>query len=268
MRAETSARLPRLEILDATMNGIGPAGVAALARATLGGSGAPALRELRLAGNVVGRGGRASVGSRVRGTFTIRTLSLLSNACCTLLSVPRVMETWARRRWRGRCRDPAGGSRVARSTSPPTTSANAAPRFASGGEIVGFSVVASADAGNAHQVGQPSWRAATPRRRYRRWRTTSRPLAVSVDWTCGYNSLGDAGALAVAAAVARAAATATRDEDEDDEAAALLPPNEAAALLPPNAAAALLPPNAAAASNWTYSETRSETPARWRWRRR
>ena len=32
----------------------------------------------------------------------------------------------------------------------------------------------------------------------------------------GYNSLGDAGRLAVAAAVARAAATATRDEDEDE----------------------------------------------------
>ena len=272
--AETSDAFARLEILDATMNGIGPAGVAALARATLGGSGAPALRELRLAGNPVGAAGARAL-ARACATpsdsnLSPPTLETLTLGSARLGVVGAAAVAWAMSRPRGRL------ARVARLdlSANDIGECGAAIRV-TGGEIVGF----GGDGGAAKsppgtrttpppERGRRPPGTRTPRRRYRRWRTTSRPLAVSVDWTWVTTASGTRGRSPSPPRWRerrrRRRATRTRT----NEAAALLPPNEAAALLPPNAAAALLPPNAAAASNWTYSETRSETPARWRWRRR
>ena len=205
--AETSDAFARLEILDATMNGIGPAGVAALARATLGGSGAPALRELRLAGNPVGAAGARAL-ARACATpsdsnLSPPTLETLTLGSARLGVVGAAAVAWAMSRPRGRL------ARVARLdlSANDIGECGAAIRV-TGGEIVGFGGDGGggdAAAGNADSPTALSSLADDL--------ASARSLR-RLD--LGYNSLGDAGALAVAAAVARAAATATRDEDEDE----------------------------------------------------
>ena len=205
--AETSDAFARLEILDATMNGVGPAGVAALARATLGGSGAPALRELRLAGNPVGAAGARAL-ARACATpsdsnLSPPTLETLTLGSARLGVVGAAAVAWAMSRPRGRL------ARVARLdlSANDIGECGAAIRV-TGGEIVGFGGDGGrgdAAAGNADSPTALSSLADDL--------ASARSLR-RLD--LGYNSLGDAGALAVAAAVARAAATATRDEDEDE----------------------------------------------------
>ena len=235
--AETSDAFARLEILDATMNGIGPAGVAALARATLGGSGAPALRELRLAGNPVGAAGARAL-ARACATpsdsnLSPPTLETLTLGSARLGVVGAAAVAWAMSRPRGRL------ARVARLdlSANDIGECGAAIRV-TGGEIVGFvdaeevggdggrgevaagnaddAAAGNADdaaAGNADDAAAGNVDSPTALSSLADDLASARSLR-RLD--LGYNSLGDAGALAVAAAVARAAATATRDEDEDE----------------------------------------------------
>ena len=221
--AETSDAFARLEILDATMNGIGPAGVAAFARATLGGSGAPALRELRLAGNPVGAAGARAL-ARACATpsgsnLSPPTLETLTLGSARLGVVGAAAVAWAMSRPRGRL------ARVARLdlSANDIGECGAAIRV-TGGEIVGFEgdggrgdvAAGNADAaaaGNADDAAAGNADSPTALSSLADDLASARSLR-RLD--LGYNSLGDAGALAVAAAVARAAATATRDEDEDE----------------------------------------------------
>ena len=223
--AETSDAFARLEILDATMNGIGPAGVAALARATLGGSGAPALRELRLAGNPVGAAGARAL-ARACATpsdsnLSPPTLETLTLGSARLGVVGAAAVAWAMSRPRGRL------ARVARLdlSANDIGECGAAIRV-TGGEIVGFvdaEEVGGDGGGGDAAAGNADDAAAAAAAGNADSPTALSSLADDLASArslrrldLGYNSLGDAGALAVAAAVARAAATATRDEDEDE----------------------------------------------------
>ena len=219
--AETSDAFARLEILDATMNGIGPAGVAALARATLGGSGAPALRELRLAGNPVGAAGARAL-ARACATpsdsnLSPPTLETLTLGSARLGVVGAAAVAWAMSRPRGRL------ARVARlDLSANDIGECGAALRVTGGEIVGFVDGERVEgdvrrgentAGDADDTTENAAQTPTALSSLADDLASSRSLR-RLD--LGYNSLGDAGAVAVADAVARAAATRARDQDEDE----------------------------------------------------
>jgi hypothetical protein len=219
--AETSDAFAHLEVLDAAMNGVGPAGVAALARGTLGGTGAPALRELRLAGNPVGAAGARAL-ARACATedsnLPSPTLETLTLGSARLGVVGAAAVAWAMSRPRGRL------ARVARlDLSANDIGECGAALRVTGGEIVGFVDVENVEgdirrgentAGNADDTTENAAQTPTALSSLADDLASSRSLR-RLD--LGYNSLGDAGAVAVADAVARAAATQARDQDEDQD---------------------------------------------------
>ena len=194
------ARSRALEILDARYDGVPsvPRGWR-LARATIGGSGAPALGA-RIGGESRRRGGRASVGSRVRDTFGFEPL-------------PPTLETLTRR-----FRATGSGEARRRGVGDVATPRAVSPRRAvdlsandigecgaairvTGGEIVGFGGRRRRRP-DAAKSGRPGTRTTLSRVR-RAGRTWTALSSLADDLASarslrrldlGYNSLGDGGA--------------------------------------------------------------------------